>query len=242
MPGWFLLTVATLPVIIGGCVVVSEGEEGAGPASAVGQAAAVPAVAGAGLEHTSGGPRGRGVPAAGNNWSTRLQNLPAGPGDRVRARAGPAGDAADQRQVPVPGRAGRDRGPAARRAEHPADRRPARPGPVDDLAGSCAATRIGWLPAVRGAPPGYRTPGPHRRRRIENNGELRQLVAELLAQRWSPQQISRHLRLLFPDDPAMWLCHESIYQAVYQPGSVLMRPSPLAPHRRSPLRGPGASS
>jgi hypothetical protein len=34
----------------------------------------------------------------------------------------------------------------------------------------------------------------------------------------------------------MWLCHESIYQAVYQPGSGLLRPSRLAPHRRSPLR------
>jgi IS30 family transposase len=74
------------------------------------------------------------------------------------------------------------------------------------------------------------------RRRIETNGELRQLVAELLAQRWSPQQISRQLRLRFPGQPAMWLCHESIYQAVYQPGSPLMRPSPLASHRRSPLR------
>jgi len=36
----FLLTVATLPKIIGGCV-VSSGEEGAGAASAVGQASAV---------------------------------------------------------------------------------------------------------------------------------------------------------------------------------------------------------
>ena len=34
----------------------------------------------------------------------------------------------------------------------------------------------------------------------------------------------------------MWLCHESIYQAVYQLGSSLLRPSRLAPHRRSPLR------
>jgi transposase, IS30 family len=34
----------------------------------------------------------------------------------------------------------------------------------------------------------------------------------------------------------MWLCHESIYQAVYQPGSSLTRPSPLASPRRSPLR------
>ena len=74
------------------------------------------------------------------------------------------------------------------------------------------------------------------RRRIETNLELRQLIHELLLQRWSPQQISRQLRLRFPDESAMWLCHESIYQAVYQPGSALLRPSKLAPHRRSPLR------
>jgi transposase, IS30 family len=76
----------------------------------------------------------------------------------------------------------------------------------------------------------------HHRRRIEATPELLQLVSELLAQRWSPQQISRQLRLRFPGQPAMWLCHESIYQAVYQAGSPLMRPSPLAAHRRSPLR------
>jgi IS30 family transposase len=73
-------------------------------------------------------------------------------------------------------------------------------------------------------------------RRIERNAELRDVIGELLAQRWSPQQISRHLRLQFPDQAGMRLCHESIYQAVYQPGSVLKRPSRLAPHRRSPLR------
>ena len=76
----------------------------------------------------------------------------------------------------------------------------------------------------------------HHPRRIETNGELRQLVAELLAQRWSPQQVSRHLKLRFPAAPGMRLGHESIYQAVYQPGSPLLRPSPLASHRRSPLR------
>jgi IS30 family transposase len=75
-----------------------------------------------------------------------------------------------------------------------------------------------------------------RPRRIEASSELRSLVRELLAQRWSPQQVSRHLRLQFPGQRHMWLCHESIYQALYQPGSPLMRPSPLAPGRRSPLR------
>jgi IS30 family transposase len=52
----------------------------------------------------------------------------------------------------------------------------------------------------------------HHRRRLETSEQLRQLVAELLAQRWSPEQISRQLRLRFPGQPAMWLCHESIYQ------------------------------
>jgi transposase, IS30 family len=78
--------------------------------------------------------------------------------------------------------------------------------------------------------------GRHHRRRIETSDELRQLVAELLAQRWSPQQISRQLRRRFPGEPTMRLCHESIYQAVYRPGSPLMHPSPLAPHQKSPLR------
>jgi IS30 family transposase len=93
---------------------------------------------------------------------------------------------------------------------------------------------------------GYRPFEAHRRatarrararpRRIETSTELGQLAGELLARRWSPQQVSRHLRQCFPGQPGMWLCHESIYQAVYQPRSPLRRPSPLAPHHRSPLR------
>jgi len=93
---------------------------------------------------------------------------------------------------------------------------------------------------------GYRPFDAHRRatvrrtrrhrRRVETNGQLRDVVAELLLRRWSPQQVSHHLRHRFPDDPSMWLCDESIYQVVYQPNSRFLRPSPLAPHRRSPLR------
>jgi IS30 family transposase len=114
------------------------------------------------------------------------------------------------------------------------------------------AGRLGRAPSTisrelrRNAVGGYRPFEAHRRaaanrardhrRRLDTNHQLRQLVTELLAQRWSPEQISRQLRLRFPGDPAMRLCHESIYQAIYQPGSPLMRPSPLAPHRRSPLR------
>ncbi|BDX33398.1 hypothetical protein TUM20985_39450 [Mycobacterium antarcticum] len=59
----------------------------------------------------------------------------------------------------------------------------------------------------------------HHRRRVDISDRLGALVAELLLQRWSPQQVSRHLRSRFADDPTMRLCHESIYQAVYQPNS-----------------------
>ena len=76
----------------------------------------------------------------------------------------------------------------------------------------------------------------HHQRRLETNAQLRRLVGELLAQRWSPQQISRHLRARHPHDPSMRLCHESIYQAIYQPGSQLVRPSKVPSEHRSPLR------
>lgn len=117
------------------------------------------------------------------------------------------------------------------------------------------AERLGRAPSTisrelrRNATRGGRGYGPfaaHRRatarrarnhpRRIESNSELRKIVLDKLSHRWSPQQISRHLRAEFAADPTMWLCHESIYQAVYRPSSGLLRPSRLAPQHRSPLR------
>jgi len=67
--------------------------------------------------------------------------------------------------------------------------------------------------------------GRHHRRRVDTNDQLGALLAELLGRRWSPQQISRHLRVRFPDDRLMWLSDESIYQAVYQPNSRFLRPT-----------------
>lgn len=76
---------------------------------------------------------------------------------------------------------------------------------------------------------------PHRSR-LDTNLELHGLVGELVSQRWSPPQIARHLRARFPDRPEMWLCHESIYQAIYQPGCALARPPKVPSPQRSPLR------
>ncbi|WP_425457972.1 IS30 family transposase [Actinotalea subterranea] len=75
-----------------------------------------------------------------------------------------------------------------------------------------------------------------RRPRWLTTPALESFLLEHLRQRWSPQQISRELGLRFPGDAAMSLCPESIYQAIYRPGSPLTRP-PIARHpARSPLR------
>lgn len=52
----------------------------------------------------------------------------------------------------------------------------------------------------------------HHRRRIDVHTELLEAISELLAQRWSPEQISRHLRRQHVNNPARQPCHESIYQ------------------------------
>lgn len=83
--------------------------------------------------------------------------------------------------------------------------------------------------------------GPRHRRRVDTNDQFGVLVAELLGRRWSPQQISRHVRLHFPDDRSMWLCHKRIYQTVYQTNSRCLRPTRLAPHRCSPAETTAAA-
>lgn len=42
-----------------------------------------------------------------------------------------------------------------------------------------------------------------------------EVQARLLTKKWSPQQISKRLRLEHPDEPQWWVSHESIYQAVF---------------------------
>ena len=59
---------------------------------------------------------------------------------------------------------------------------------------------------------------------------LNAFVRAKLQEKWSPQQISRALRVEYPDDPTMRMSTESIYQAIYRRSSTLLRkpePSPL---------------
>ena len=44
---------------------------------------------------------------------------------------------------------------------------------------------------------------------------LRAGVQRLLGRRYSPEQVSGRLKVLYPDDPAMRISHESIYQSIY---------------------------
>ena len=55
------------------------------------------------------------------------------------------------------------------------------------------------------------------------NAALRQRVQTDLAQRWSPQQITRRLRAEFPDEPEMRVSHETIYQSLYVQGRGALR-------------------
>lgn len=72
--------------------------------------------------------------------------------------------------------------------------------------------------------------------------ELDAFVRDKLLNCWSPQQISRALRVQHPDDPSMRICAESLYQALYRPSTGLLRrsePSPLRTgrdHRRGHTR------
>ncbi|HSO52020.1 MAG TPA: IS30 family transposase, partial [Actinomycetes bacterium] len=55
-------------------------------------------------------------------------------------------------------------------------------------------------------------------------GRLFAEVVERLAQRHSPEQIAGRLKRDFPDDPEMWVSHETIYQALYvRPNSELAK-------------------
>jgi transposase, IS30 family len=55
-------------------------------------------------------------------------------------------------------------------------------------------------------------------------GRLFAEVVERLAQRHSPEQIAGRLKRDFPDDPEMWVSHETIYQALYvRPKSELAK-------------------
>ena len=60
-------------------------------------------------------------------------------------------------------------------------------------------------------------------RKLENSPALRKKVEEGLARNWSPEQIEKRLRIDYPDNSAMHVSHETIYQALYVQGRGTLR-------------------
>ena len=51
--------------------------------------------------------------------------------------------------------------------------------------------------------------------KLATNLRLRREVQDRLLKHHSPEQVARRLREEFPDDPEMWVSHETIYQSLY---------------------------
>lgn len=51
--------------------------------------------------------------------------------------------------------------------------------------------------------------------RLDPHGPLWPLVTHMLGWLWSPQQIARTLRAMWPDEPDLQVSHETIYNAIY---------------------------
>jgi len=54
--------------------------------------------------------------------------------------------------------------------------------------------------------------------KLAQHVKLGRVVTELLEELWSPEQIANRLRREHPDDPMMWVSHETIYQSLYVQG------------------------
>ena len=56
---------------------------------------------------------------------------------------------------------------------------------------------------------------PRKPRKLETNPKLQEIVIQHLHLRWSPEQIVKRLKILYPDDMTMRISHESIYAYIY---------------------------
>jgi len=55
----------------------------------------------------------------------------------------------------------------------------------------------------------------HHSRKLDKNPKLRETVFYYLSKKWSPEQIAKRLKALYPDDMVMQVSHETIYSYLY---------------------------
>ena len=156
------------------------------------------------MEHPGRGPGGRGFPDDGEQLVPRLQDLPPRSGrgfvpalERLAVREISTKFLSQDERIEIADL--RQAGWSIRQIAYRLGRAPST---ISRELRRNAAGGRGYRPFEAHRRATARRARSHRRR-IETKGELGQLVAELLAQRWSPQ-ISRHLRLRFPGQRGMW--------------------------------------
>lgn len=102
------------------------------------------------------------------------------------------------------------------------------------------ADRLGWHRSTiwrevscHGGRQGYKPVAAHRsaceaasrpkETKLASRPKLCDLVIEWLERLWSPEQIAAKLREEFPNDPEMWVSHETIYKSLYIQGRGELR-------------------
>lgn len=88
-----------------------------------------------------------------------------------------------------------------------------------EVAANGGRTRYRAVTAHHGAHDRSRRP---KRARL-GTGPLLAIVETWLEQWWSPEEIARRLRLEYPEDPTMWVSHETIYQSLFVQGRGELR-------------------
>jgi IS30 family transposase len=92
-----------------------------------------------------------------------------------------------------------------------------------------SAHAVAWRRAARPKPA-----------KLATNLVLRGKVEQDLEKKYSPEQIAGRLRVEFPDDPEMWVSHETIYQSLYvQSRGALRRELTKCLRTGRALRHPG---
>lgn len=86
-----------------------------------------------------------------------------------------------------------------------------------ELTRNCDPVSGSYTPGAAHARAVARRPRP-KARKVATNDQLCEHVRDKLELRWSPEQISQRLPLEFPDQPAMRIAPETIYQTPYTPG------------------------